>query len=121
MVDLFGGSEKAPPRRPNGRKDRDERKTAKAHVAETGVQPDAPAIERKSKAITPEEYEAGWDALREKITTVEDGDRAQTSWLQQVLVRQAIGVELGRERLMKAALDGRCNRIKAGIIPAGRD
>lgn len=110
MSDLFGAGPKpeAKPRRVRGK-------------APAAAIPDAPAIPKLAKGFTAEDYEQDFLAMLEAVATAEDAKKARTAWLQQEPVRRAIGMELRQERMLKAAMDGRCNRIIAGVIPAGRD
>jgi hypothetical protein len=123
VVDLFGGGAPAAPKRTAKRAAKPpaiKGKTSKLMVVDEIVV-DAPAIERTAPVMTPEEYEASWTELIGKISTPDGARFARAHWGTEEKLRTDIGVELKAVRMLKASLDGRCNRIIAGIIPAGKD
>ncbi len=83
---------------------------------------EAPPANRRPAEKTAYDYAAAMmELIATGINTPAQADAAIARWATETAERQRLGMLLMDERLLKAALDGRCNRVRAGIIPPGRD
>lgn len=72
---------------------------------------------RKPAVILPAEYVQVTRGMIEAIADQADVGLARERWEREAVLRKAISLDLKEERLLKASLDGRCNRVVAGVVP----
>lgn len=90
-------------------------------VAKQSLRQDDPPAPKRHVEKTTDEYVAEWNAKIETINSASQADRVRYRWRSEEDERRKLGIDLKDERLLKAALDGRCNRVRDGFAPIGRD
>jgi hypothetical protein len=82
---------------------------------------EAPRADRKPAEKTAADYVAETRAMIDAVLTTVDVVRAKARWDAETPTRIKVGLELRDERMLKAALDGRCNRVRDGLAPTGKN